>query len=518
MKMIVLGFDGCSYSLINKLKDKLPNFSKLISNKKLGTLISTDPPHTAPGWTSAFTGVNSGKHGIYQFWDTQAYEYIGKFMGSDDLNILPVWEMLNIFGLKTAVVNVPMTYPPKEIDGLMITWPLHNTLRYAYPNNILYEIKNSGGHYLSDLSTMFQGNLEDYISKAMEITKKRLVTLLYIIDKYPYDFYVSVFTEIDRVSHFYWHFMDKESPYYTSCKIEEFELAVERIYIEADKVIGEIMEIMDKETILMVLSDHGFCKGNINFYIQSFLIESSYLVLKEDNSSQTMEKNTGTLFDVKADSWLECNIGDQKYVVDWNKTTAYMAAPGSYGININLKERQSQGIVKKDDYNEVRGQLISKLRNVRHPATNEYLFKDVKCREQVYWGEKTDTAPDIILIPYDYGTMVHHDIKPGIMFGVPEQKGMHDMDGIFSLYGDEVEDEALPEQADIWDITPTILDYFGIEQPKYFDGRTIYNFERKNKKKFKEEDLNKSKLNKPVEYTPDEIDDAKKRLKSLGYL
>ncbi|WP_312496891.1 alkaline phosphatase family protein, partial [Anaerosporobacter sp.] len=272
MKMIVMGFDGCAMKLLNKWKDKLPSFSYLMEHNKLGTLQSTIPPHTAPGWTSAFTGVSSGKHGIYQFWDTQAPEYMGKFMGSGDLKQLPVWEILNTLGHKTGVLNVPMTYPPKEIDGFMLTWPLHNTLRYAYPDDLVMDIAKHGGHYISDLNTMFQGDFNDYIEKTYTITKKRLITLKYLMERHQYDFYVSVFTEMDRVSHFYWNFMDEESLYYNDKVADELKDAVENIYKEADATLGEIMKYMDKESMLLVVSDHGFSKGNLNFYVQSYLL------------------------------------------------------------------------------------------------------------------------------------------------------------------------------------------------------------------------------------------------------
>lgn len=518
MKMIVMGFDGCSMKLLNKWKDKLPAFSYLMEHDKLGTLHSTTPPHTAPGWTSAFTGLGSGKHGIYQFWDTQAPEYMGRFMGSNDLKQLSVWEILNTVGHKTGVLNVPMTYPPKKIDGFMLTWPLHNTLRYAYPDNLLRDIAEHGGHYISDLNTMFKGDFIDYIEKAFSITKKRLVTLKYLIEKHQYDFYVSIFTEMDRVSHFYWNFMDEESLYYNDKAADKLKYAIENIYKEADAVLGEMMKSIDRETMLLVLSDHGFCKGNLNFYVQSYLLQEGDLFLIESKSDLRKETKEGVLFDVDIDSWLECIKEGKKYEIDWEKTKAYMAAPGSYGVNINLKGRQNKGIVNKEDYESVRNSIIQKLQKVVDPVTGKALFDKILPREEVYTGDMLYRAPDIIIIPYDYGTMVHHDIKPGVLFGEPEQKGMHDMDGIFALYGQEVERIRMPLQASIADITPTILNYFGIEIPKYFDGKPIYDFKRKEIKANNYQLVSHKMSDREDGYTREEVEDAKQRLKALGYL
>ncbi len=516
MKMIVMGFDGCTMKLVEKWKDKLPAFSRLMNQNKLGTLYSTNPPHTAPGWTSAFTGVNSGKHGIYQFWDTQAPQYMGKFMRSSDLNVLSVWEMLNQLGYRTGVLNVPMTYPPKELDGFILTWPLNNTLRYAYPDGLLIDIAKNGGHYISDLSTMFQGDYEDYAAKAIKITRKRLITLKHLIQEYQYEFYISVFTEMDRVSHFYWNFMDEGSSYYDDSVAEELALAIEAIYQEADTVIGDIIDSLDEDTLLLVLSDHGFCRGNLNFYVQSYLLETGALALKESEKDLEDTKE-GALFDVKVDSWLECLKDGKRYEIDWKKTTAFMSAPGSYGVNINLSGRQENGCVKKEEYQSVRNHIIQELKKVVHPDTKEPLFKEVLPREEVYTGDVVDKAPDIIIVPYDYGIMVHHEIKPGTLFGEPEQKGMHDMDGIFALYGNEIEHIFMPKEASIVDIAPTILSYFGIEIPEYFEGKPIYDFNRSSQKKIEKLSVCNASAN-TDSYTADEVKEAKRKLKALGYL
>jgi predicted AlkP superfamily phosphohydrolase/phosphomutase len=113
-----------------------------------------------------FYRVGPGKHGVYQFWDTQAPGYIGKFTGRDDFGVLPVWDILNKVQLKTGMINIPMTYPLKAVNGFIITWPLSNTLRYAYPNDILFEIAKYGGHFASDLSIMYDGNIDLLIRRS----------------------------------------------------------------------------------------------------------------------------------------------------------------------------------------------------------------------------------------------------------------------------------------------------------------------------------------------------------------
>ena len=144
MKVLIIGLDGASYNLINQFKSEgaLPTFSKLIDEGLSYPLRSTTPPHTAPGWVSSLTGVNPGRHGIYQFWDTQSPSYDGRFMGSNDIGVPFIWKMLNESGYSTGLINIPMTHPPKEVNGYILTWPLSNTLRYCYPADLIKEIGN----------------------------------------------------------------------------------------------------------------------------------------------------------------------------------------------------------------------------------------------------------------------------------------------------------------------------------------------------------------------------------------
>lgn len=493
MKMIVVGLDGASWTLINYFcaKGYLPTFSKLIKNGKSGILKSTIPPHTAPGWVSSVTGVLPGEHGIYQFWDTQAENYVGRFMGSNDLNYPFVWDILNARGFSTGIINVPMTHPPKELNGYIFTWPLSNTLKYCYPTSLVREIAENEGQYVSDLLTMFNGD-EKYIFEAIEITKRRLKTLCYLMKNKNTDFIMSVFTEIDRVSHFYWDYMDNHGDNEILCE------AIKSIYIETDKVLEVIINNLGHDETILIYSDHGFEKGQMNFYVQTFLANNGFMKLNKASNHYTPK-----------DNWFELKSDDGWYVVDWEHTIAYMAAPGSYGVNINLKGRQKLGAVDIEDYDSYREQIIKRLRMVRDPLNGSRLFKRVLKREEVYSGSCVSSAPDIIIIPENYGIMVHHKLTEKEEFSlVPEQKGMHSMDGICILYGEKVnEDMQVPTC--IQDIAPTILKYYGIEIPRYMNVKSDVQVPVS---------ANKSKCDVVKQsYEKAEEDSIKERLKNLGY-
>lgn len=498
MKLLVIGLDGASLDLINKLKEEklLPTFSKLMNEGLSYPLRSTTPPHTAPGWVSSLTGINPGGHGIYQFWDTQSPSYVGRFMGSNDVGVPFIWKILNENKYSTGLINIPMTHPPKKVNGYILTWPLSNTLRYCYPVDLLKEIAAHQGHYTSDLATMFNGDL-NYINEALKITRKRFQTIKYLIQNKPTDFLMAVFTEIDRVSHFYWHYM-------TGNDIDiGLKNAIKNIYIETDRVLSEVLQLINKDTILMIYSDHGFEQGVLDFYVQTYLIQVGLMKLKKKFSNYTFE-----------DNWFEYENNNEKYIVDWNRTIAYMSAPGSYGININLNGRQNNGIVKAADYEEVCQKIIKQLKLVKNPLNNKPLFKEVVKSSYVYRGHLSPSAPDIIMIPENWGTMVHHKITSGEIFNIdPEQKGMHSTDGILFIYGNKIKNFSHKPPQDLCDIAPTILDLFDIPTPSYMEGTSIFSLQNT-----KDNSIPFQQANDYFSYSCEEQDEIKERLKNLGYL
>lgn len=120
-RLMVLGLDGAEWKLIKRWVDqgKLPTFKRLIDNGTYGLLKSTIPISSAPAWTSAFTGVNPAKHNIFEFFISKGYGI--RLTNATDRKAKAVWELLSEKGLKVIVINVPMTYPPDRVNGIMIS-------------------------------------------------------------------------------------------------------------------------------------------------------------------------------------------------------------------------------------------------------------------------------------------------------------------------------------------------------------------------------------------------------------
>jgi predicted AlkP superfamily phosphohydrolase/phosphomutase len=119
-KVLVIGIDGCSPRLVEQWRIELPNFGRLIEQGVSGDLTSTLPPWTCPAWLSFATGKNPGKLGVYG-WD---YIEPPKPTALFDWSVFkknPIWEHLGKVRKRAVVIGLPLTYPPKPIEGYVVS-------------------------------------------------------------------------------------------------------------------------------------------------------------------------------------------------------------------------------------------------------------------------------------------------------------------------------------------------------------------------------------------------------------
>ncbi|CAK2440329.1 Phosphodiesterase [Vibrio crassostreae] len=455
LKLLVIGIDGASESVINKMlsQGKLPNFEKLKRSSSYGKLLSTFPPHTAPGWASMFTGVEPGGHGIFQFWDTQPSDYKLRNMNSSDYQREPIWHTLERHGLKVGVNNVPMTHPPVELNGgYMISWPLSTTISYTAPKELKNELLKQDLHYQSDIVTMYRGQ-SDYCEQTSDFIQKRAETCVYLQQTRPVDAMFVVFTEVDRVSHYYWGDNDEPSE------------VIEQCYQKMDNAIATLLQLADDETLVIVSSDHGFGRCEADFNVHEALEQQGLLKTKfvpgEDVSNHVHHD------DSVAGNWLESSISYRR-VINWEQTYFYMPTPGCFGINVNLKGRELGGIVDVEELNE----YVKKLEQV----ISSYSYQGKPCftlvkSGDVYSGVLANKAPDYLIIPNSFNIMPTPNLTTKV-WSSPSQKGVHFPDGILLVSG-----STFPKDSKLFarieDVYPIILAHLNLPVPEPIDGHWL---------------------------------------------
>lgn len=455
LKLLLMGIDGASHAVMRRMIDqgKLPNLALLKRQSSFGVLQSTFPPHTAPGWASMFTGVSPGEHGIYQFWSTKPNDYRARGMNAADYAREPTWLALQRHGLRVGAFNIPMTHPPVDLSGgYMISWPLSKTLRYTSPASLSGELAAAGLHFHSDFVTMYRDQ-KDYCEQAAGFIRSRAETCLYLQRTRPVDALLVVFTEIDRVSHYFWG--DGEMP------SEKVELCYEQM----DEAFGTLSELIDTDTLVIIASDHGFGLCTSDFSIHELLAKHELLTTRYVAAAGDRQSSHD---DASQTNWFDSPL---RYVreIDWSRTLFYMPTPGCFGLNANLVGRENLGALEPTDLADAEQRLRAALREAVD-ENGDPLFK--LCRsDTVYAGRRLADAPDYLLMPRNFLVMPTLKLS-GELRSKPSQQGVHRPDGLLMIRGSTFPPDATLH-ARIEDIHAVILAHLGLPVPYDIEGHWL---------------------------------------------
>ncbi|MEW6407225.1 MAG: alkaline phosphatase family protein [Patescibacteria group bacterium] len=504
-KVLIIGLDGGTFKAIKKFINALPNFKFLINNGTHGILKSTIPFLTVPAWPSFYTGVNPGKHSVFHFLTIHKFNLDERRVYSfADVKEKSLWKILSENKKRCLVWNVPMTFPPEEINGKLVGGLLSlSTKRFAYPLELENELKKQ--NYVIDASYLDLHDMDP--EKSFKIIQKidndrfEIWKKNYLEEKW--DFSMIVFKSSDIVGHEFWN-DDKK---------------VKTTYQNLDMLLGKILKLIDKETALFIMSDHGFNSYEETFNIMAWLNNAGYVeymkselndvttkswrqIQSTNSKSSVVRRLLGAVgFDRQKLSKnkyfdkfrkiipksikkiIRHNIPQSTKTINWNKTKAYtqLGANSTWGININLSGRESAGIIKESEYQKLRNELILKLQNLKD-RNGQKIFKFVLPREKVYFGKYVNEAPDIIFDSADSKRLIvarfDNDLFTPTTYYT---NSYHDQDGIFFAFGPDICSSKEIRPINIIDIAPTILDYMNLEIPKNIDGkiaREIYKIKK----------------------------------------
>ena len=544
-KCIVIGLDGATFDIINPMikEGELPTFKKIMKNGCYGRLKSTPTPVSASAWSSFITGLNPGGHRIFGFFKPSKDDYRVTVTNSTDRKGIEIWDSLKKSGKTCGAVNIPLTYPAKNINGFMISGfpsPKINE-KSVKPEALLETLQKNIG----DLSTQPQvfwskGNEDEYLEdcyRRWDIEEK----MYHLLKREKYDVFIFVFKITDDILHGLWKCIDSSHPFHDA-KAGELKDKVLDIYRRADKVLSDVIGRMDSDTILIVMSDHGFGPVHSTVYLNNWLMKMGYIKLKNDFVTRLklfLHKsgfNAANLFIMarklglmkllikmafspvkktrKMSGKLLLSFND----VDWSKTKAYCR--GGYGeIYVNMKGREPSGIVEEGEYEELVKELISKLRDLRDPRNNNQMFGEPVAGRDLFRGEYKNEGPDIVFSDQlEYITLMFPEFASNklVTESLLYKSGDHRPYGIFMAYGRNIAPGEI-KNANIIDVTPTILYYTGSKIPKETHGRILKGI-------FSEDILKKEEVFEEIEkkekesvVTKEEEEEIMKRLRSLGY-
>lgn len=502
-KVFILGLDGGSLQLIERWQDELPNFREIMRRGAYGEILSSIPPVTCPAWPCMFTGKNPGKLNIYGFMSDPLNERENiRIHNSSDYSSQSLWRILSDYGKKVILLNIPLTYPPPKVNGLVISGmgtPFTDAVKgmHTYPRDFADILDQIVGGYVVEpaIKLTVTGKENQYQHELEQTLIKRVKATKYLISKYDWDLFICVFSVLDRVQHYFWHYMNDGQSKHTSNK---YQTVIKEFYKKVDQAIGELFRILPPETNILITSDHGFQGSSTIFSINSWLANKGLLVYHKKTSTftsifsrlillflkvsnPTVTRLIGKLMPHLLSSWIyeksqeRARSEDMLKSIDLSRTRAFAFTPGN-NIFINVKGRNTHGVVGSwNEYEEIRQDIIDSLSKLKDPQTGEPVTMQAFKKEEIYQGKYVPSAPDIVVIDDKYtirSTRAKGDVELQAHQIAPV--GKHCIKGVFMACGPDINNSKNKlTDLKILDITPTVLHMLRLPVPTDMDGRVI---------------------------------------------
>jgi predicted AlkP superfamily phosphohydrolase/phosphomutase len=506
-KVFVIGLDAATLDVINPLmaEGRLPTLQRLSQEGACGELASTIHPLSPPAWTSFITGKNPGKHGIYDFVVHKRHSYELEYTYGGMRKGKSLWRLLSDAGKKVVVLNVPMTYPPEAVNGVLISgFDAPGTdSDFAYPPAVLDEIERNIGPY--QLRDYPQGqNPDSFLQQLEELLAFRRRLTRYMMEHYEWDFFMMVFGETDLVQHAYWQYTDPAFTTISESDRKKYGSVIRDTYVKMDGVLGELLAKVSDDTHVLVMSDHGAGPAYKAVFINKWLEEQGFLSYVGSKGKswhlELLKKMHHTIKNTIPPAGLEWmkrtfpQVRQQiksKIVfsdIDWAHTKVWSFGRESTNLFINLKDKFPQGIVTSgQEYEDLRDSLIAALKTIIDPDTREPAVAQVLRGEEVYHGDCTDNAPDLLVTWRNHAytswpgyndrerelfepSLYHSDFSD---WSELQKGGNHRPNGILFMKGAAVKEGCGVQNARIIDLAPTILYLMGTPVPMDMDGRVL---------------------------------------------
>ena len=458
-RVAIIGLDCAEPTLaFDRFAHRLPNITRLKEQGAWGNLRSCDPPITVPAWMSMMSSKEPGTLGYYGFRNRADRSY-DKMTTATSLAVKEplLWDHLGRAGKKVILLGVPQTYPPRAVNGLMVTDFLTPSIesQYTYPPDLKNEIVAMPDVHpyefdVADFRTPDKGKIRDSI---VRMTDKRFALAKRLMTTKPWDFFMMVEMGTDRVHHAFWQYMDPSHHRYESGN--PFESVIEDYYVHVDRKIGELLSVLPPDTHVMVVSDHGGQCMDGGIALNEWLVQKGYLVLHEYP---------------KAPSRLEA------LKVDWARTTAW-GSGGYYGrLFLNVRGREAQGLIAPEDYEATRDKLIAELEALGDPDGKPIGTRVLK-PESLYREVRGVAPPDLFIYFGDLRWRSVGTIGTGRLHTFENDTGPDDAnhapEGMLIAHGPGIESNGPIAGMQLMDVSPTVLRLFGLVVPGDMQGRTL---------------------------------------------
>jgi predicted AlkP superfamily phosphohydrolase/phosphomutase len=531
----VLGLDAATFTVIDPLvrDGELPNIARLLANGSSGVLRSTTHPLTPVAWTTMVTGVNAGRHGIWDFSRRDESGHHVRLVNGSYRRAPAVWDHLSADGRRVGLVNVPFTWPAPAVNGFALAG-LDASARSdgaAEPAELADELRSRFGELALDHAFPLTEYGRIDLDLVRRVCRQRVDVVEWLVDRFEPELLFVVFMSADHIHHLAWPDWEDRGAKST----------VAEVYRALDDAVGRLVALDAlAEYDTMLVSDHGGGRLDGVVDLNAWLSREGLLRWQRSivprgagrravsaayaaqrllpgrvrsalkRAAPELREHALTLREVSA--------------VDWSRTRAF--GYGAFGnIVVNVRGRERHGTVSPGaDYEQVRDEVIARALELESPDGRR-IVAAVHRREDLFSGDAIDALPDLIVEFDDYawlGKAPLHEpcaeiwseirVGPG---GCAPYVGSHRHEGIVALSGPSCR-PGVALRASLEDICPTILQLMGAPLPPNLDGRPLTEaIDRRSPEPAAAAAVVRGAT---VEYTDAASEEVAGRLRDLGYL
>lgn len=495
-KLAVVGLDSADKDVVRQYVAEgfMPNVGALLKESVVGETRNPYGLESGAVWPTFHTGVDPSRHGQHEavrLFNPETYSY--HFINEKTVDPRNYWNHVTAQGGRCLLIDIPYATPPENLNGKAIwDWGTHIDCHGAtqiqlktYPAELAEDVIERFGP--DPMDGQICDNLKpkglDDIAAFRDGLVARINTRFKIIEHYlqedDYDYFEVVFSESHCIGHHCWHFHDPNHPDHKPEDVAKIGNPMRDVYSAIDKQIGRIRELLGPETTLMVLFSHGMGVD----YSGTHLLDRMLTAL--DGKKVISHRHPAV--EVARQTWRKLPLPVRSALKPmqrkaWNAMYADGFQPGrekrrffevynnhrSGGVRINLKGRESKGIVDRADYNATLDELEAELMRFVNDETGEPLVVECVRIADHYDGERRDALPDLAVTwnrtaPINKvsspksGPLVHEHLLT--------RTGDHRPDGLFCMAGPTLTPRILNEPVKVEDFVPTFARVMGLPEP-----------------------------------------------------
>ncbi len=504
-RVMVIGLDGSTWDVLDRwiVDGTLPNLARLRNEGSWGILRSTIPPITAAAWSTFMTGKRPSKHGVYHFINLfgsadgngNGNGGSSELVSARSIKSPALWDILGHHKRQVVLINIPLTYPPRPVNGVMVTGLLtpRNAPVFTYPAKLSKEITD----YKIDLDrfvdkTPFVDVIDgeivvptlDLVDEFRDMLEMRARVTFSLMDSQPWDFFMVVFMGTDRMGHYLWEYQSGRGC--GSPEAQDLCRAVREYYIRLDEIVGELVRKAGDDVTTVVMSDHGMGpKHTKRVHLNNWLLQHGWLTACKPAKKMSNPDGWLTRLGLPRD-----RIGRViRRLPGVANTRLVKQAAAAAALEVDMAHSQAVAIpifnhifgirikAEGEAMERLRTEITHALRALTDPHTGRKLVEHVYRGEEYYDGPLAQNVPELlVMMDPDYGGSYRLGRYSSIVteLQVHTHRGNHRMEGIFAVRGPEIARQAKPlPNLDIEDVAPTVLHLMGLPVPDDMDGRVL---------------------------------------------